>query len=68
MVTIATVVALLVAVVAFIALAPTDDDPTVPQDALTKALDARCVKHKAEIAAAQARAGLLTMECCTWAA
>jgi hypothetical protein len=57
MVTIGTVAALLVAIAAFIALAPaSEDDASVPQDALTKALDARCVQHKAEIAAAQRQA------------
>jgi hypothetical protein len=55
MVTLATVGALLVAVAAFIALAPTDDND-VPQDALTRALDARCVQHKTAIAAAQQQA------------
>jgi uncharacterized protein YfaS (alpha-2-macroglobulin family) len=57
MVTIGTVVALLVAIAAFIALSPAnEDDSSVPQDALTKALDAKCVQHKAQIAAAQRRA------------
>jgi hypothetical protein len=56
MVTIGTAIALLVAIAAFIALSPADEGSSVPQDALTKALDARCVQHKAEIAAAQRRA------------
>lgn len=56
MITLGTVVALIAAVAAFVALAPADDEATVPQDALTRALDVRCVQHKAEIAAAQRRA------------
>jgi predicted outer membrane protein len=48
--------AIVVAVVGFIALAPSSNDAAVPQDALTRALDARCVEHKAEIAAAQRQA------------
>src|SRR5690242_14329725 len=49
------VVALVVAVVAFIALG-SDDEKTVPQDGLTKAMDANCVHHKVQIAKAQAEA------------
>lgn len=47
--------AIVVAVVAFIALG-SDDEETVPQDGLTKALDANCVHHKVQIAKAQAEA------------
>ena len=56
LITAGTVTALLVAIVAFIALAPADDEAAVPQDGLTRALDARCVQHKVAIAAAQRRA------------
>ena len=59
-VTAATVTAIAAAVIAFIALAPANDEPAVPQDGLTKALDASCVRHKADIAAAQEQA--LTVE------
>jgi zinc-ribbon domain len=55
-VTLLTVVALLAAIVAFIALKPSSDESTVPQDALTRELDALCVQHKLEIAKAQNRA------------
>jgi hypothetical protein len=48
-------IAIVVAVVAFIALG-SDDEETVPQDGLTKALDANCVHHKVQIAKAQAEA------------
>jgi hypothetical protein len=47
------VVAVIVAIVAFIALG-SDKETTVPQDGLTKAMDANCVHHKVEIAKAQA--------------
>ena len=47
--------ALIVAVVAFIALG-SDKEMTVPQDGLTKAMDAACVHHKVEVAKAQAEA------------
>jgi hypothetical protein len=63
LVTAATATAIVVAVIAFVALAPADDEPAVPQDGLTKALDASCVRHKAEIAAAQEQA--LTAESLT---
>lgn len=57
MITAGTAAALIVAIAAFIALAPADDDEAnVPQDALTRALDGRCVQHKAKIAASQQRA------------
>ena len=57
MISLATAIALVVAIAAFIALAPADeDDAGVPQDALTKALDASCVRHKEEIATMQQRA------------
>lgn len=52
LVTLGTVAALIVAVVAFLALSASDD-ADIPQDAYTRALDARCVQHKGEIAAAQ---------------
>lgn len=48
-------IALVVAVIAFIALG-SDKETTVPQDGLTKAMDASCVHHKVEIAKAQAEA------------
>jgi hypothetical protein len=48
-------IALVVAVVAFVALG-SDKETTVPQDGLTKAMDASCVHHKVEIAKAQAEA------------
>jgi len=48
-------VAIVVAIVAFIALG-SDDEKTVPQDGLTKAMDANCVHHKVTIAKAQAEA------------
>jgi zinc-ribbon domain len=52
--TLGTVLALVVAVIAFIALDSGDEgEATVPQDAFTRALDAACVQHKGEIAAAQ---------------
>jgi hypothetical protein len=47
--------ALIVAVVAFIALG-SDKETTIPQDGLTKAMDAACVHRKVEIAKAQAEA------------
>lgn len=55
-VTLATVAALAVAIVAFIALEPSSDEAGVPQDALTRELDALCVRHKQEIARAQGSA------------
>lgn len=48
-------VALVVAIAAFIALG-SDRETTIPQDGLTKAIDASCVHHKVEIAKAQAGA------------
>lgn len=48
-------IAVIVAVVAFIALGA-DKETTVPQDGLTKAMDASCVHHKVEVAQAQAKA------------
>lgn len=51
----AIVAAIVVAIVAFIALG-SDDEKTVPQDGLTRAMDANCVHHKVEIAKAQAEA------------
>jgi hypothetical protein len=53
--TLGTALALVVAVIAFFALDPSDDEEetTVPQDAFTRELDAACVRHKGEIAAAQ---------------
>jgi hypothetical protein len=52
--TLGTVLALVVAAVAFLALdSGGEDDATVPQDAFTRELDAACVRHKGEIAAAQ---------------
>jgi len=57
LISLGTAAALIVAVVAFIALAPADDDEqSVPQDAFTKALDASCVGQKTKIAAAQQQA------------
>jgi hypothetical protein len=46
-------IALIVVIAAFIALG-SDKETTVPQDGLTKAMDAGCVHHKVEIAKAQA--------------
>jgi len=55
--TIGTGLALIVALIAFLALDPGDDgEAAVPQDAYTRALDTACVKHKGEIAAAQGKA------------
>jgi zinc-ribbon domain len=48
-------IAIVAAIVAFIALG-SDDESTIPQDGLTKALDATCVHRKIEIAKAQAAA------------
>lgn len=57
MLTAATAIAIAIAVAAFIALSPAnEDETTVPQDGLTKALDASCVRHKTAIANAQQRA------------
>jgi hypothetical protein len=53
--TIGTALALVVAVVAFLALdsGSEEEEPTVPQDAFNRELDTACVGHKGEIAAAQ---------------
>jgi hypothetical protein len=53
--TAATVLAIAIAIAAFIVL-PTNDDSGTPQDAYTRAADATCVKEKQQIAAAQQRA------------
>jgi hypothetical protein len=54
LVSLGTAAAILVAVVAFLALGASDDEGAdVPQDAYTRGLDASCVQHKGEIAAAQ---------------
>jgi hypothetical protein len=56
-VTLGTLAAVLVAVVAFLALSSSDDEGAdVPHDAYTQALDASCIRHKGEIAAAQRKA------------
>ncbi len=47
--------AVIVALIAFIALG-SDKETTIPQDGLTKAMDANCVRHKVEVAKAQALA------------
>ncbi len=56
--TLGTALALVIAVVAFLALDSSGDEEetTVPQDAFTRELDAFCVRHKGEIAAAQRQA------------
>lgn len=55
--TLGTVLAIAIAIVAFIALDPADEEEaSVPQDALTRELDAVCVQHKGEIARAQRQA------------
>ena len=56
--TLGTALALVVAVIAFLALDSDDDEgeTTVPQDAFTLQLDTACVQHKREIAAAQGEA------------
>jgi predicted outer membrane protein len=51
--TLGTVAALLVAVVAFLALDTSDDGSDLPQDGYARAVDAACVQHKEEIAGAQ---------------
>lgn len=56
LITAGTLIAVIVAVVAFFALDSSSDEASVPQDALTKSLDRACVRHKSEIAAAQRRA------------
>ena len=54
LVTLGTAAAIIVAVVAFLALKSSDGEGAdVPQDAYTRSLDASCVQHKGEIAAAQ---------------
>lgn len=55
-VTLGTVAAILVAVVAFLALGSANEGADVPQDPYTRALDASCIQRKSEIAAAQRRA------------
>jgi hypothetical protein len=54
LVTLGTAVAIVIAVIAFIALKP--DEDTVPQDTYNKALDLNCVQHKKALAAAQRQA------------
>jgi hypothetical protein len=55
--TVGTALALIVALIAFLALDTGDEEgTTVPQDAYTRALDTACVQHKGEIAAAQREA------------
>lgn len=51
--TLGTVAAIAIAIAAFIALAPSDDETVVPQDAYTRATDVNCVEHKRDIAKAQ---------------
>ncbi|HEX6601579.1 MAG TPA: zinc ribbon domain-containing protein [Solirubrobacterales bacterium] len=52
--TLGTALALVVAVVGFLALDSGDEgEATVPQDAFNRELDVACVRHKGEIAAAQ---------------
>jgi hypothetical protein len=54
LVTLGTIAAIVVAVGAFLALEAADDEGVdVPRDAYTRSLDASCVRHKGEIAAAQ---------------
>ena len=56
-VTLGTALAIVVAIVGFIALDASDDeDADIPQDAYTQALDSACVQHKKEIAKAQGEA------------
>ena len=52
----ATVVAVLVAIAAFIALDPADDDDEIPRDAYTVEADAQCVDYKRRIVAAEREA------------
>jgi hypothetical protein len=54
LVTLGTIAAIVVALVAFLALEVSDNEGAdVPQDAYTRALDSSCVQRKGEIAAAQ---------------
>jgi hypothetical protein len=56
-ITLGTLAAVLVAVLAFLVLDPSEDEgASVDQDAYTRALDAACVHHKGEVAAAQRKA------------
>jgi|GEM_PF-1391311 len=55
--TVGTLVAILIAVIAFLVLDASDDEgATADQDAYTRTLDAACVHHKSEVAAAQRKA------------
>jgi hypothetical protein len=57
LVTVGTLVAVLVAAVAFLALSTSEDKgASADQDAYTRTLDAACVHHKSEVAAAQRKA------------
>lgn len=57
LVTVGTLVAVLVAVIAFAALHSSEDEgASADQDAYTRTLDAACVQHKGEVAAAQRKA------------
>jgi hypothetical protein len=56
MATVGTVVAILIAIGAFLVLGASDEGPDVPQDPYTQLLDAACVQRKGEIAKAQGAA------------
>jgi hypothetical protein len=51
--TLGTATAIAIAIAAFVALAPSDDETAVPQDAYTRKTDVNCVEHKQQIADAQ---------------
>jgi hypothetical protein len=53
LISLGTVAAIVVALGAFLALEASDEGADLPQDAYARALDASCVQHKSEIAAAQ---------------
>jgi zinc-ribbon domain len=55
--TIGTVVALAVAIAAFIALKPSDDEATIPRDAYTISADNMCIAAKRQIVAVERRVG-----------